>query len=479
MIDTDAIRKKVLLLAFAGRLTERQNSDSDVSQIVEKCRNDKQKSIGEGKCKKEAFRDIVETPLYTIPDEWEWMYISDMALFQEGPGILAVDFQKEGVPLIRISGMNGVKVSLCGCNYLDPAKVEEKWNHFRLKEGDILVSSSASLDRVAEVDRVAEGAIPYTGIIRFEMYGGISKEYFKLFIRSPYYIQQVNRQKQGGMISHYGPMHLRKMMIPIPSLEEQIRIVDKLDKILAQIQIIDDLQKQYETNVEVLKKKILDAGIRGLLTEQIPEDGDAETLYAQILEEKEKLVKSGKLKKEKLVLPVSDEEIPFEIPINWKWARIANIGITVTGTTPSKTNPDYYGGEYPFFKPADLDNGRHISVGCEYLSKSGESVSRKMGKGSILVCCVGSIGKAAIIDLDATANQQINALAPIISDSDYILYGIESEFFQNQLSQASRATTVSIISKSKFDECILPLPPLAEQKRIVERINRLLKCVGV
>ena len=184
--------------------------------------------------------------------------------------------------------------------------------------------------------------------------------------------------------------------------------------------------------------------------------------------------RSGKIKKEKPLPEMTADEIPFEIPANWKWVRIGTIGITVTGGTPAKARPEYYGGDYPFFKPSDLDAGRHIIKASEYLSESGKTVTRQLQKGTLLVCCIGSIGKCAIIDNDGTANQQINALTPIFCDSDYLLYAISNSNFNYQLNQGSRATTVSIISKSKFDGCIIPLPPLAEQKRIVDRLDKLL-----
>lgn len=225
-------------------------------------------------------------------------------------------------------------------------------------------------------------------------------------------------------------------------------------------------------DTKALRSKILDLAIRGLLTQQLPEDGTAEELYEQIQDEKEKLIQKGKLKKEKPLPEISEDEIPFEIPESWKWARLGSTGITITGGTPAKSHPEFYGGNYPFFKPSDLDAGRHITVASEYLTEKGKNASRQLLKGSILVCCIGSIGKCAIIDTDGTVNQQINALTPLICNSDYLLYAISSEFFNYQLNQGSRATTVSIINKSKFDNCLLPLPPLAEQKRIVDIVQR-------
>lgn len=224
-------------------------------------------------------------------------------------------------------------------------------------------------------------------------------------------------------------------------------------------------------DTQAIRKKILDLALRGKLTEQLPEDGTGEDLYQQIQHEKIKLEKAGIVKKTKPLLPVSKHEMPYSIPDNWKWKRIGEVGTTITGGTPAKDHPEYYGGEFPFFKPSDLDAGRHISIATEYLTEQGKKESRLISKGSILVCCIGSIGKSAIIDIDGTANQQINAIIPILCDSDYVQFAIEDNTFQQQLNQGSRATTVSIINKSKFDNCIIPFPPLAEQKRIANKIK--------
>ena len=232
-------------------------------------------------------------------------------------------------------------------------------------------------------------------------------------------------------------------------------------------------------DTEALRKKVIDLAIQGKLTEQLPSDGDAETLYAQILNQKSQLIKEGKIKKEKPLPDIAADEIPFEIPKNWKWVRIASVGLTVTGTTPPKENKEYYDGEYPFFKPSDLDAGRHISDGSESLTNEGWKVSRQLRKGSILVCCIGTIGKSAIIDVDGTTNQQINAITPILCDSDYLLYAIENDSFQKQLQQGARATTVTIIKKSKFDECIIPLPALSEQKRIADKLEEVLAQIDI
>lgn len=231
----DDMKNALLQAAMQGKLTEHLDSDSSVDELIDKCCKDKKKAIEEGKYRKERYRGAIENSEFLpckIPENWRWVYISDMALFQEGPGILAKDFRDSGVPLIRIAGMRSDKVSLEGCNYLDENMVKDKWNHFKLDLGDIVISTSASMDKIAEVQKDTVNAILYTGLIRFKMYGNINKEYFKYFIKSPFYLHQIDEQKAGGTIKHYGPSHLKKMIIPLPPIEEQQRIVEQLEKLL-------------------------------------------------------------------------------------------------------------------------------------------------------------------------------------------------------------------------------------------------------
>lgn len=167
----------------------------------------------------DTFQD---SELGPIPKGWTLSPLSEVSDFQEGPGIMAVDFHETGIPLIRLAGLkNGVSL-LEGCNFLDPQKVEIKWNHFRLKEGDILLSTSASLGRVAEVDSLATGAIAYTGIIRFRALENKCKQTFlKHFLISSAFQSQVEAFGVGSVLKHFGPTHLKGMMVLVPSIEIQ------------------------------------------------------------------------------------------------------------------------------------------------------------------------------------------------------------------------------------------------------------------
>lgn len=169
---------------------------------------------------------------------------------------------------------------------------------------------------------------------------------------------------------------------------------------------------------------------------------------------------------------VPAEEQPYEVPENWVWVRLGAIAEIVTGGTPSKKHPEYYGGNFPFYKPSDLDQGRLTYDASEYLSEEGKKVSRIIPKKSTAVCCIGSIGKCGYLMCEGTTNQQINSAIPKINSLCLYYYLCTENFVQNLLSMAS-ATTIAIVNKSKMESCAFPLPPLSEQQRIVERIEEL------
>lgn len=183
---------------------------------------------------------------------------------------------------------------------------------------------------------------------------------------------------------------------------------------------------------------------------------------------KEELTLEEKL--ERALVPV--EEQPYEVPENWCWTKLRVVSEVVTGSTPSKKKPEYYGEEFPFFKPADLDAGRKTIIASEYLSSEGKKISRVIPAKSTAVCCIGSIGKSGYLEVDGATNQQINSVIPKIN-SLYLYYFINTEMFINELWEKSSATTISIVNKSKMEQNLVPLPPLQEQQRIVEQIESL------
>ena len=169
--------------------------------------------------------------------------LPEIVFFQEGPGILRKDFRENGIPLIRISGLQTDTVTLDGCNYLDPEMVQKKWQHFKLELGDVILCSSASIGKASIVGDDAVGAIPYTGQIRFKMTQAILRDYFLYIAISPVYLNQVNQMKTGNCIQHYGPTHLKEVMLPLPPVSEQALIVSK-------IKTVFDILDEILTNID-------------------------------------------------------------------------------------------------------------------------------------------------------------------------------------------------------------------------------------
>ncbi len=238
-------------------------------------------------------------------------------------------------------------------------------------------------------------------------------------------------------------------------------------------------------DTKALRQKILDLAIHGRLVPQDPADEPASALLQRIREEKERLIKEGKIKKGKKSAKTSDtaqrENVPFEVPGSWEWTTLGEIGDIVTGNTPSKDISDYYGGEIPFFKPADLDQGINTSTSKDHLTELGFEQSRQLPAKSVLVTCIGAtIGKTGLISTDGSCNQQINAIVPTIAIlSTFLYYVCVSDYFQQEIKDNASATTLPILNKNNFAALLIPLPPLAEQFRIVAEIERWFSLIDI
>jgi type I restriction enzyme M protein len=200
-------------------------------------------------------RQIVSSwkPSFTQDSNWIPQKLSDLTDYQEGPGIMAVDFRKAGVPLIRLKGLANNIASLYGCNFLDPKKVEKKWSHFKLKLGDLLLSTSGSLGKVSEVGPELVGCVAYTGIIRFRPKNNkIETGFLKYFLMSEYFTNQALSASTGVTLKHFGPTHLNKMEIMAPSLEIQKQIVEKIE---AERALVDSAKKL----IEIYEQKTKDS----------------------------------------------------------------------------------------------------------------------------------------------------------------------------------------------------------------------------
>lgn len=197
-------------------------------------------------------------------------------------------------------------------------------------------------------------------------------------------------------------------------------IIEKIHDVFKVLDTIDELQKSYLSDVDVLKNKLIDASIQGKLTEQLPEDGTAEELLEQIAKEKKQLIKEKKIKATKALPEITEDEIPFEIPGNWKWVHLEDTGVLQTGATPPKTDPEYFGNDIPFLSPGEIKDNTIVTYDKQGLSKLGIEKARVVDENSVLQVCIGgSIGKAAINERKVTFNQQINSVTPIFATQNF------------------------------------------------------------
>ncbi|AUG58879.1 restriction endonuclease subunit S [Acetivibrio saccincola] len=263
--------------------------------------------------------------------------------------------------------------------------------------------------------------------------------------------------------------------IPLPSIEYQKLAREKIEEVEPRI---NELNLIFEKNLDYitrLRQSILQEAVQGKLVPQDPNDEPASVLLERIKEEKERLIKEGKIKKEKPLPPISEDEIPYELPEGWEWVRLGEIGETHTGTTPSTKHPEYFNGEIPFIKPADITD-KGINYNNESLTLLGVNKGRLIPKDSVMMVCIGgSIGKCYYTDRDCSCNQQINAITAYGNmHGKFLYYFLSSPYFYKQVLARATGSATPIINKNKWSNILFPLPPLSEQKRIVEKVDQLM-----
>lgn len=187
-----------------------------------------------------------------IPAHWQVEPLKRAIFYQEGPGIMAVDFRDEGVPLLRVASVGGRWATLTGVNYLDPELVEKKWSHFLTKKGDLLISASATSGIVSEVGDETIGCVPYTGIIRLNPIAEKSvAPFIRHFVVSRPFVAQIDQLKAGSTIQHFGPYHLGLMSLALPPVHEQSEISEYLDRVLSDC---GDVEAQAAKSVNLLSE---------------------------------------------------------------------------------------------------------------------------------------------------------------------------------------------------------------------------------
>ena len=286
--------------------------------------------------------------------------------------------------------------------------------------------------------------------------------------------------ESGGYARHY--RYVKKFEIPIPPLTEQRNIAERVESCFSILDTIDTLQSQYQDNLATLKSKIIDAGIQGKLTEQLPEDGTAEELYQQIQQEKLALEKAGKIKKSKPLPPISDEEKPFDIPDNWKWVSVGDVCTNIQYGTSKKSSET---GKMPVIRMGNLQGGKIVYDKLAYTSDDNEIAKYPLEINDLLFNRTNSmelVGKTAIYkgEMPAIYAGYLVRITPLLLVSDYLNYVMQTKYYWDYCRIVRiDANGQSNINAEKLKRFVFPLPPLTEQKRIVAKLEELLPlCEG-
>ncbi len=471
MIDTKALRSRILDLAIQGKLTEQLPSDGTAEELYQQIQAEKQALVNEGKIKKEKPLPEIsadEIP-FEIPSNWKWSRIGQVLNEVIVPQRDKPSFSGN-IPWCRIEDKDDLLLNGTKSGQFVSKETVEKMNLRIFPIGTVLSAcSGASIGTILITTVECCTNQTFNGLV---CSNGLFNWYLLWYLKSA--INKLKNMGTGSAMAYISQDRIRNMPIPFPPLAEQKRIVERVEEIFRLLDTIDKAQEKYSADSQILKAKLITAGIQGKLTKQLPSDGTAEELYQQIQAEKQKLISEGKIKKEKPLPPIADEEIPFEIPSSWKWVRLSSTGITQTGNTPSKTHSEYFGNFIPFIGPGDINNGV-INYTNHGLSEIGKDYGRICSTNSIVQVCIGgSIGKTAITKQEIAFNQQINSLTSLMCNYKYIYSCIVSDYFISLINNKASGMATPIINKGMWEMLPVPLPPLAEQKRIADVLERAL-----
>lgn len=406
---------------------------------------------------------------FDIPEGWSWCRLSMVGTTNIGLTYKPTEVKETGTIVLRSCNIKNGKM-----DFADLVRVQAdiRENQY-IYEKDILICARNGSRSLVGKCAIMQGLTEVASFGAFmAVFRSICNQYVYYYFNTSLFRRSFDND-DSKQINQVTQAILRDTLIPLPPFAEQTRIVTKLHETLSLVDFINDGTEQIETIITNTKAKILDLAIRGKLVPQNPDDEPASVLLERIRAEKEELIKQGKIKrdkKESVIFKGDDNSYYENLPKNWSICTLGDISEIITGGTPSKSNKDYYNGSFPFFKPADLEQGVNTIIPSEYLSDEGKNVSRVIPAQSTLICCIGTIGKNGFVRCECATNQQINAVIPHI-EPKYIYYFCNSQFFINDLQRNATATTVAIINKSKTAETPFLLPPIAEQKRIVEAIE--------
>ena len=512
------LKNSILQWAIQGKLVPQDPNDEPASVLFEKIRAEKARLVKEGKIKKDKKESIIyrgednsyyekfadgkvvcideEIP-FEIPLTWSWSRLSNIV--QINPKNY-VDDDKEAafIPMEKIEA-----TYLSSYTYTVRKWREIKYGYTHFADGDVAFAKITPCFQNRKsmiLNNLPNGIGAGTTELKvLRTYRNtLSVEYLLFFLESPYFVEEAvfkGTANQQRIISGY----LENKLFPLPPLNEQRSIAEKIKKSIVAVEQYGKVQDKLEdlnNNLNtLLKKSVLQEAIQGKLVPQDPNDEPASVLLQRIKEEKQRLVKEGKLKKKDIVdsiiykgddnkyyeqigrdtIDISNE-ILFDLPCSWQWVRFGQIVRMSIGKTPARGEVSYWSkATIPWVSISDMTNSEHISKTKEKISVAASSVMGEISPvGSLLMSFKLTVGRTSILNIDAYHNEAIISIYPFIDDKyalrDYLFYTLP---FLSNMGDSKDAIKGKTLNSKSLKSLLIPLPPLREQRYIINRLEEL------
>ena len=382
-------------------------------------------------------------------NDWSEVPFAEAIDFQEGPGIMAVDFRDQGVPLVRLAGLERGGSVLAGCNYLDPLRVQKRWAHFALREGDILLSSSASLGRIAVVGPDAEGAIPYTGIIRMRPRDHrVCAPFIRYLLEAPDFQRQAEIAGVGSVMRHFGPMHLRQMSVSLPPVADQRAIAHILGTLDDKI----ELNRRMNETLEAIARALFKSWFVDFDPVRAKSEGRDPGLPPHLAD----------------LFPDSVEDSKLgEIPKGWSVGTVDEEFNLTMGQSPPGSTYNEIGEGQPFYQ-GRADFGVRFPSRRVYCT----APTRLARSGDTLVSVRAPVGDINMAYEDCAIGRGVAAARHRTGSRSYtyrFMQSIESVFLQFE----AEGTVFGSIGKRDFHAIPCVTPPRAVVAAYEERVSSL------
>ena len=484
----EQLKASILQYAIQGKLVEQRPGEGTGEELYHQIQEEKQRLIKAGKIKKEkSLPKIAEDEIpFDIPESWKWVRWGDLSQSIQY-GYNAPAQERGRIKMVRISDIQGGKVLWDTVPYCDIK--EDEIPTYKLEANDILFArTGGTVGKSYLVREVPEEAIYAGYLIRTQYSTLLCADYMKLFMESQLYWNQLRSGTIATAQPNCNGKTLSKMFLPLPPLAEQKRIVAKIEELLLHVDryaaAYEKLEQFNAKFPEDMKRSILQYAIQGKLVEQRLEEGTGEELYRQIQEEKKRLINAGKIKKEKPLPEIAEDEKPYDIPDNWTWVRFGDLGSYKKGPFGSAITKSMFvpkgNGAIKVYEQKNAIQ-KDATLGDYYIRRDYFESKMKgfeVFPGDIIVSCAGTIGETYVMPdkfEQGIINQALMRMK--IFEPLYIPYFLT--FFDFVLKKNARSGSKGSAIKNipPFEilkNYLVPIPPLAEQNRIVAKLEEIL-----